>query len=229
MTMTKGVPLRPTLVPSLPAASFEELQRLAEALDGVASGFQIDIVDGRFVPHRSWPFTMADVAGEWEKIKTLPRGLAYELDCMVEAPEQYLDQFSKLTLKKIIIHVGSTDRYSAIIRHAKAHQYEIVLAFTNDVPLSFVRPFIPQLNGVQIMGIKHVGRQGQPFDERTLLTAQALRNEYPGLSIAVDGSVNEETIPQLMRAGVNHFAPGSAISQAPDPVVAYKHLKSLLT
>lgn len=57
-----------TLVPSLPAASFAELEKLAQALDGTAPGFQIDIVDGLFVPHRAWPFTEEDVASQWKKL-----------------------------------------------------------------------------------------------------------------------------------------------------------------
>lgn len=217
-----------SLIPSLPAASFNELQSLTKALDGVSLGFQIDIVDGKFVPHRSWPFTEVEVDSEWEKIHLLPNSYEYELDCMVNEPEQYLEVFKTLPLKKVIIHVGSTDRYGDIIRHAQTHGYEIGFAFTNDVPISFLIPYIDKIDFVQIMGIAKVGKQGQPFDQRTLQTAQQLRQAYPDLFIAVDGSVNAQTIPQLITAGVNHFAPGSAISKAPDPVVAYKQLVGLL-
>lgn len=217
-----------TLVPSLPAASFAELNMLAVALQGVASGFQVDIVDGRFAPYRSWPFTEDDMAVAWPKWHQLPRSFAYELDCMVHEPEQYLPIIETLPLQKVIIHVGSTDRYGDIISHARNHHYSIGLAFTNDVPLSFVYPYIEKIDFVQIMGIAKVGKQGQPFDDRTLKTARTLRDRYPELSIAVDGSVNASTIPRLIQAGVNHFAPGSAISKAKDPVAAYKQLVALL-
>ena len=228
MSKKNSLTIAHTLVPSLPAASFAELVALAKALDGVSYGFQIDIVDGKFVPHTSWPFTESNVAEELEKITTLPSTYEYELDCMIEQPEQYLEIFKTLPIKKLIIHVGSTDQYGAIIRHARLHSYQIGLAFTNDVPLSFVYPYLDKIDFVQIMGIAKVGQQGQPFDERTLMTAKTLRQQYPELSIAVDGSVNAETIPRLLEAGVNHFAPGSAISRASDPVSAYKQLRSLL-
>jgi len=216
------------MVPSLPARAFGELQDLAQALEGVSKGFQIDIVDGRFVPHVSWPFANENPAVELERINDLPSGFEYELDCMVIEPEQYLPVIEKIAIAKLIIHAGSTTRYGEIIKHAREHEYQIGIAFTNDVPLSFLYPYIEKIDFVQIMGIAEVGRQGQPFDERTLETAQTLREEYPELFIAVDGSVNAETIPRLLEAGVNHFAPGSAISKAADPAKAYKQLMGLL-
>lgn len=222
-----NVPL--TMVPSLPAASFAELRALTEALDGVSAGFQIDVVDGNFAPFTSWPFNQPDVPNEWEKIKTLPESYAYELDCMIDHPEQYLSVFATLPLAKVIVHVGSTNAYGTLIAHARQHGYQIGLAFTNDVPLSFLTPYLGTIDFVQIMGIAAVGRQGQPFDERTLVSARTLREQHPELFIAVDGSVNAETIPQLIAAGVNHFAPGSAISHAKDPAAAYRELSTLLT
>ena len=78
------------------------------------------------------------------------------------------------------------------------------------------------------MGIATIGVQGQPFDERTLATVSELRRLYPNYTIAVDGSVNQDTIQSLQQAGANRFAPGSAITAAPDPVVAYQELKNLV-
>jgi ribulose-phosphate 3-epimerase len=218
-----------SLVPSLPAASFDELSSLAEKLAGIALGFQVDIVDGLFVPHKAWPFTETDMALEWEKLPLLTKNFEIEIDCMVREPEQYLDIFVVNDIPRVIIHVGSTECYGKCIRHARTHGYKIGFALTNDVPLSFMHPYVPLIDFVQVMGIAHVGRQGQPFDERTLATVRSLRDTYPDLEIAVDGSVNEKTIPLLKKAGVNRFAPGSAIRKAEDPAAAYKHLVSLIT
>lgn len=218
-----------TLVPSLPAHSYKELQELFENMRGVSKGVQVDIVDGRFVPHRSWPFTETDVEQELTKLKSYTDDFQVEIDCMINAPEQFLDQFVRIGIQRVIVHVGSTKVYGQIIAHARTHGYAIGLAFTNDVPLSFVQPFIEKIDFVQIMGIAQVGQQGQPFDERTLTTARALREAYPDLEIAVDGSVNAQTIPLLREAGVNRFAPGSAVCAAPDQAAAYKQLQELVT
>jgi len=218
-----------SLLPSLPATSFQQILDLTEKLKDTISAFQVDIVDGVFAPHRAWPFTESDVLSEWQKLSELVAHFEIEIDCMVQKPEQYLDIFSSLKVSRVIIHIGSTDCYGHCIRHARAHGYKVGFAFTNDVPLSFMYPYIELIDFVQIMGIKNIGQQGQPFDEQTLVTAKKLRDAYPNLEIAVDGGVNEETIIHLKKAGVNRFAPGSVISGAADPVVAYKHLVSLIT
>ena len=82
---------------------------------------------------------------------------------------------------------------------------------------------------VQLMGIKEVGRQGQPFAEETFARVKKLRSVYPELEIAIDGGVNQETIPGLAEAGASRLAPGSAIAKQADPKAAYLDLKKLLT
>src|SRR5690606_23228525 len=108
-----------TIVPSLPARSFEELNALTQKLAGTATGFQIDIVDGVFVPSVSWPFNESDVEVALQKIGMLPQTLTYELDCMVDEPERYLDLLLTLPLSTIIIHVGSTRNYEDIFSRIK--------------------------------------------------------------------------------------------------------------
>ena len=217
-----------SIVPSLPAQSYGELTMLLDALQGISDGFQIDIVDGKFVPLISWPFTEKDPIASLEQLKVYAEQYELEIDCMVMNPEQYLDTFVEVGFQRVIIHYGSTDAYDEIFAHSKKHGYKLGIAGTNDIPIEDLISSFEKVDFVQIMGIARVGEQGQPFDKRTLETVAKLRDLYPELEIAVDGSVNEETIPRLLAAGVNRFAPGSAIAKARDPVNSYKHLKDMI-
>lgn len=216
------------VVPSLPAHSFDELAVLAEAVVGDVAELQVDIVDGKFVDAYSWPFTESDPISELHKVKGLTHDFVIEMDCMVLEPEQYLDLFVELGVSRVIVHMRSTEAYEDIIVHARQHGYKIGIAFTNDVPYEEYAALIPSIDFVQVMGIAVVGAQGQPFDERTLETVARLRSQYPDLEIAVDGSVNKDTIVSLKEAGVTRFAPGSAIAKQSDPKAAYHHLCSLI-
>jgi ribulose-phosphate 3-epimerase len=218
-----------TIVPSLPAKSLGELEALCTALQGVAPEIQVDIVDGEYVPFVSWPFTESDPVAALSVLSKYTDIFSIEIDCMVKNPEQYLDLFVELGVKRVAIHVGSTQAYDEIIAHAKQHGYLLGFALTNDTPLDVVLEHITQISYVQLMGIAEVGQQGQPFDVRTLARARELRLLFPELEIAVDGSVNVETIPQLYAAGVTRFAPGSAIAKTEDPAESYKHLLTLVT
>ena len=218
-----------SITPSLPAKSFDEIKVLADALDGCIPMLQIDIVDGVFVPNLSWPFTEhSNVYAELENIKTLPPNVPIELDCMVMNPEQYIDTFVALGVRSVIVHMGSTDAYEAIITHARAHGYQIGIAITNDSKLSELAPLIPRIDFVQVMGIAHVGKQGEPFDERTIETLETLKKSYPDLTLVVDGAVNFETIVRLRDAGATRFAPGSVVAKSVHPLDSYKQLLDMI-
>lgn len=217
-----------SLVPSLPAASFAELAALADALTGVCRELQIDLVDGHFVPHTSWPFTETEPLAALSAVATWRDRFAFEFDCMICRPERYLDTLVSLGATRVVVHIGSTDAYADIIAHARHHGYQLGLAIINDRPLELLLEHIDDIDYVQLMGIAAVGQQGQPFDPRTLVRARALRARYPELEIAVDGSVNADTIPALYAAGVTRFLPGSAIAKQPDPAAAYGKLNALL-
>jgi ribulose-phosphate 3-epimerase len=218
------------LTPSLPAASFDELKKLATLLAPHVPMFQVDLVDGDFAPSRSWPFTEAtDPRQTLEALQPLCELMPIEVDLMIMHPEEYLDVFAAVGVSSVVVHVGTTDAYDAIIDHARAHCYAIGLAVTNDVPTQALDPYISRIDFVQVMGIKTVGKQGQPFDPRTIATLTRLRVLYPDLPLVVDGAVNVDTIGALVAAGATRVAPGSAIAHAADPVAAYKQLSEILS
>jgi ribulose-phosphate 3-epimerase len=212
-----------SIAPSIPAQSFVEVEALLTSLRGVAPEIQIDIVDGVFAPQASWPFTDDEGVSALSRLSPHAPYFAFEIDCMCMNPEQYLDIFAA-----IIVHAGSTDNYKACILHGEQHGYAVGLALLNSTPWEYVEATLPHFAFVQVMGIEHIGVQGQPFDVRTLATIRRLRSEFPHLDIAVDGAVNEHTIPDLLAAGANRFAPGSAITRAENQSVSYKQLSHMV-
>ena len=217
-----------SLVPSLPATSYAELESLLEALDGVTCEIQVDIVDGRFVPFKSWPFTEAEGITALRQLTDHTEKFDFEIDCMVLEVEKYLETILTIPAARVIVHFGSTERYHDLfnqIRHADA---KAGLALTPDIELAVLEPYLPMIDFVQLMGIREVGKQGQPFAEETYARVKKLNHIYPELEIAIDGGVNRETIPGLIEAGASRLAPGSAIAKQADPKAAYLSLKTLL-
>ena len=216
------------ILPSFPAASWSELETLLQALHGVATSFQIDLVDGQFVPHTSWPFTESDPVTALSALEPWSQVYLLEIDCMVKEPLQYLDAIVATGARRVIVHYTSTDDLEPIFAHHNLHDYRLGIALINDTPLSVLDSIIDEIDYVQLMGIAAIGQQGQPFDDRTIERVRSLRQKYPELEIAVDGGVNRDTIPRLLAAGVDRFAPGSAITKAADPIAAYKQLAALV-
>ncbi len=216
-----------SLLPSYPAPDKQSLFAVMDVLVGISDGFQVDIVDGEFVPAVSWPFS-ATGAIELLELKKYSSGYELEVDCMVEDPGRYLDIFVETGFKRVVLHLGSSDKLITTKDFLQDEGLLVGLAFTNDANWSKVASLIPDFDYVQVMGIKEVGKQGQPFDERTYETVRKLRKQFPDLEIAVDGGVNAKTIPQLVESGATRLAPGSAITKSEDKIAAYKQLQSLI-
>ncbi len=211
-----AVSLPYTIVPSYPAPSFTALTSLIDVLEGTAQGIQIDMVDGEFAPSVSWPFTEPDPKEAMAQVSKYKDAFILEADCMCLEPLQYLDTLVASGPRRVVIHMESTDAYSLCIAHKDRHDYKLGFAITNDTPIQVLDAYIDGIDFVQVMGIKEIGKQGEPFDTRTLHTVARLRARYPLLEIAVDGGVNADTLHDLKKAGATRFAPGSAIVKADD-------------
>lgn len=217
----------PVITPSLPARSLAELEALADSLAGVAQMLQVDMVDGVFAPHLSWPFTEAHPRESLPLLASLSARMPLELDCMIMHPEQYLDAFDALGIRSVIVHKGSTDAYAIIV--ARLHDAGIAagIAATADTADEGFFALVPLFDFVQVMGIVQVGAQGQPFDERVVPLIEQVRTAFPDTPLSVDGAVNETTISRLKAAGATRFAPGSVITRATDPAAAFRSLAAL--
>lgn len=217
------------IVPSFPAPGWSTLQSMLDTLQSYCSEFQVDLVDGTFASPASWPFTTQAGIADIHKLTPYTKQFALELDCMIDRPEQYLSLFTSLGIARLVIHYGSTKEWSQLRRMTQQAGIQLGVGVMPSVDLAVFPDLLPHIDYVQVMGISVIGKQGQPLAEEALLTIEHIAATYPGLEIAVDGSVNEATIVRFKEAGANRFAPGSAITQASDPVVAYKHLEELIT
>lgn len=218
-----------TVVPSYPAPTFSDLITLARDVSGMVSELQVDIVDGKFVPASSWPFTdtKTPIETSLARLRELPNNLAIEMDCMVVNPLQYMRLFVGLPVTRVIIHYGSTDNYQACLAFGREQGYMMGLALLPTVDFAEVKALIEQFEYVQIMGIAEVGKQSQPFAPESLDLIAEIVATYPNKEVAVDGSVNEETIPALVKAGATRLAPGSAVVKAPERAIALENLTRL--
>jgi len=218
-----------SVLPALLEKNFLDIEKISNDLIGVASALQIDVVDGQFVSEVSWPFSESDVDKEWSKISLLSQSFELEVDLMVEEPDRYFYILKSVGVKRVVLHVADlVSDIGRCIERAKTEGLRVALAITNDSTDLSWKEYLDEVDFVQVMGIKEVGKQGQDFDPRTLVTIRKLKEEFPQLQISVDGSVNENTIVQLKEAGANRFAVGSSVTKAADPAASFIKLNKLL-
>lgn len=213
-----------TILPAIIPESLEHLRNSIGVLKGKAPAFQIDIVDGAFVPFRSWPYKGS---GSIMLLRKYALQYEIEVDLMIEKPEEVIPEYLAAGVGRVVVHLESVADSKKLFREHKERGYMLGLSIRNDTPLETLLEAIPYAEYVQLMGIREIGSQGQPFDTEVLERIRAIRGEFLNLEISIDGSVNRETLPQLRDAGANRFIAGSAIMKADDPVGAYEALCAL--
>ena len=230
--MFEGVPPI-EIIPAVLVKRWDDLRQALEQVRSVAHKVQIDVVDGKFVHGKTWPYTDPD---QFEEITREEAGMPFweeidfEFDLMLQYPDDELHKYVRAGASRIVLHLGSENIGEAFHRLISAREDEggqgiaVGIAILPTTPIEALEPFEGQFDFVQVMGIEHVGKQGEPFDIHAQYLVERLHRRYPGLPLQVDGGVQLANARALVRAGAHRLIVGSAIFKSDDPAAAYNAL-----
>jgi ribulose-phosphate 3-epimerase len=230
------------IIPAIMPDTFEDVQEKAARINGLVPVAQIDVMDGAFVPSRSWPYNRNGVR-EFKHFtdyhERLPHDetLSYEIDMMVEDPEKALHFWLREGVTRVIVHIESTRDVTECIEKTREYSDRRVgagglavafgVALGIETPNEEVSAFIPHVDFVQCMGIAKIGFQHQPFDARVIPKISDLRASFPKCIISVDGGVNLTTAPALVAAGARRLVSGSALFGSADIAKVIREFQKL--
>jgi len=220
------------IIPAVMPKNYRDLSEKSALFAGVVPLVQFDIMDGKFVKARTWPYGPKD--SEFSKIISEEEGmpewetLGFEVDLMIGNPEQAVANWVTAGAKRIIIHVESMQDFDAVRKAVPTGFVELGLAINTETPISKIEPYLDSIDFVQCMGIAKIGFQGEQFDERVIENIKAIHKLKPGLPISVDGGVNFDTAKSLVNAGATRLVSGSAILESADVSSAVMEMKNLV-
>ncbi|MBA3551041.1 hypothetical protein H0W32_02445 [Patescibacteria group bacterium] len=216
------------IIPAIMPQSIEDLENDLALVANTVSTVQLDIMDGKFVRPKTWPYQ--NNRGTFDEILTESEGLPFwdkidfEIDLLVAKPEDSIDNWIAAGASRIIVHVESTNNVEGIVTmfkerfayapDSKSRDIELVLSLNIDTPIDAVLPYLEDIDGVQFMGIAHIGYQGEPFDKRVIDKIREFHNAHPTVIISIDGGVTLDNGPQLVTVGVKRLVSGSAIYES---------------
>lgn len=204
------------VVPAIIPETYEDLVKKTSQVKDFVDLVQVDVMDGKFAPTKSWPYNKKDDK-YFEKLVREEgcfefwEDLNFEVDMMVENPEDHALDWICAGASALIIHIGSTDKIQSIIDIAEEKHVGIGLALRPDTPNEEVDEWMPHINFVQFMGNQKIGYHGVELDIKVLDKIKDLRSEYRELIIGVDIGVTLETALLLVEAGANKLVSGSTI------------------
>ena len=203
------------LAPSILSADFARLgEQIAEVARAGADYIHVDVMDGHFVPNIT---IGAPVVASIRPVTSLP----LDVHLMIEHPERYISDFVKAGADVITVHVEASPQLHSTIRLIKELGVKAGVSLNPPTPLSAVEEFIPHADFILIMSV-NPGFGGQSFipetwprraTMRTILDDRGLRAE-----LEVDGGINADNAPDIVKAGADVLVAGNSIFRAQEGI-----------
>jgi ribulose-phosphate 3-epimerase len=217
------------IIPAIMPRNYEDLKNRVALVRGIVPLVQIDICDGIFVKNQTWPYDEKDndisnfnLIMEEKEGMPFWEDIDFELDLMVVDAVENFPIYMKLGPKRIVFHIEAIGNFSEFKDFLEGldtyirDTVQIGIAINTKTNIENIFPLVNYVDFIQCMGIEHIGFQGEGFDEKVLEHIKTLKEKYPDVIIAVDGSVNFDTAPDLIDAGAERLVIGSAIFKSND-------------
>jgi ribulose-phosphate 3-epimerase len=196
------------LAPSILSADFSRLgEQVVEATKAGADYIHVDVMDGHFVPNITiGPSVVAAIRAHTH--------LPLDVHLMIESPEKYIPDFAQAGSSIITVHVEACNHLHRVVESIKELRCKAGVSLNPATPLIDIDEILPYVDLVLVMSV-NPGFGGQQFIQSSVDKIARLRRRLDELRLSaeleVDGGINAEIAPRVVKAGAQVLVAGAAV------------------
>lgn len=196
------------LAPSILSADFARIgEEVAEVTRAGADYIHVDVMDGHFVPQITIGALVVAAIRKWT---TIP----LDVHLMIEAPERQINQFADAGADILTVQIETCPHIHRVVQMIKGLGIKAGVSINPGTPVDMLKDILPYLDLVLVMTV-NPGFGGQTFIESALDKVVQMRIELDRRNLAaeleVDGGINAEVAPRVVKAGARVLVAGAAV------------------